>query len=38
LTAIFNKLQIPDRLRLGLFIVGHHPDSVSPPSTQRKFY
>ena len=38
LTAIFNKLQIPDRLRLGLFIVGHHPDSVSPPSAQRKFH
>jgi two-component system nitrate/nitrite response regulator NarL len=32
LTAIFNKLQIPDRLRLGLFIVGHHLDSVSPLS------
>jgi len=38
LTAIFNKLQIPDRLRLGLFILGHHLDSVSPPSAQRKFY
>ena len=38
LTAIFNKLQIPDRLRLGLFIVGHHLDNVSPPSIQRKFY
>jgi DNA-binding NarL/FixJ family response regulator len=38
LTAIFNKLQIPDRLRLGLFIVGHHLVSVSPPSPQRKFY
>ena len=40
LTAIFNKLQIPDRLRLGLFIVGHHPDSVSPrpPRRERDFY
>ena len=38
LTAIFKKLQIPDRLRLGLFIVGHHLDSVSPLSIQRKLY
>ncbi len=38
LTATFNKLQIPDRLRLGLFIVGHHLDSVSPLSTQRNFH
>jgi two-component system nitrate/nitrite response regulator NarL len=37
LTAIFNKLQIPDRLRLGLFIVGHHLD-FSPPSVQRNFH
>jgi two-component system nitrate/nitrite response regulator NarL len=37
LTATFNKLQIPDRLRLGLFIVGHHLD-FSPPSVQRNFH
>ena len=36
LTAIFNKLQIPDRLRLGLFIVGHHLDNVSPPFRTKK--
>ena len=37
LTTIFSKLQIPDRLRLGLFIVGHHLD-VSLPSTQKRLY
>lgn len=38
LTAIFSKLQIPDRLRLGLFIAGHHPESAGHPSAQRKSY
>lgn len=30
LTSIFNKLEIPDRLRLGLFIANHNRNSVSP--------
>jgi DNA-binding NarL/FixJ family response regulator len=40
LTAIFNKLQIPDRLRLGLFIANHNRNSVSPrpPRRKRDFY
>ena len=41
LTAIFQKLQIPDRLRLGLFVANHNRNSVnsrpprpkSPPTT-----
>jgi DNA-binding NarL/FixJ family response regulator len=34
LTAIFQKLQIPDRLRLGLFVNGYNPQTIiSPRST-----
>lgn len=36
LTAIFQKLQIPDRLRLGLFVAGQNLDNVHPSSPSKK--
>jgi DNA-binding NarL/FixJ family response regulator len=40
LTAIFQKLQIPDRLRLGLFVANHNLGSVNsrPPRRKGNFY